>query len=410
MKSLAIIVPRLKHTICRWTLVLILIFAATSCATTYPERYSSDECLVIVSTELINPESLPVGRKYAFRLADGTIVSIGEKEFVAFKVYAPGMTIERISSRVESEYTGNRSQDNVDLPLPYIPGEVVVADYEFVHKLSRKDQSTILSDASFRKIEPGVAERLLVKLRAENGYAAWFAEPAALSRVGYVPGAARPPARQAVKPGYGTLKIEGEASGTIALNGETVGSLVPGTPFISGDLAAGDYEVAFTAADGSTDSTTMRIAAKRSATHVFIAGVSAAKKTSGLEGYSGQGYTLQLRNLDEDWLRSVRVFRDASMVYVVVDYLAARSSRCSFFNPPQGSNFMIIPESGLASGARTIVFAVSRAKLDGASDATLLPNFEEQTRRGMLYFRFPSGSTGLPEAPAPASIKSKAHR
>jgi hypothetical protein len=391
-------------------LLITLILAVGSCATRFPERYSSDECLVIVSTALENPTGLPVGRKYAFKLADGTFVQIGDKKFVAFKVFGPGMTIERISSRVESEYIGDSSRDKVDIPLPYIPGEVVIADYEFIHKLSRKDERTILSDTSFRTIDPGVAERLLGKLRAEDGYATWFTEPAALSHVGYVPGASRPPARQAVKPGYGTLKIEGEASGTIALNGETVGSLVPGTPFISGDLAAGDYEVAFTAADGSTDSTTMRVAAKRSSSHVFIAGVSAAKKTSGSEGYSGQGYTLQLRNLDEDWLRSVRVFRDASMVYVVVDYLAARSSRCSFFNPPQGSNFMIIPESGLASGARTIVFAVSRAKLDGASDATLLPNFEEQTRRGMLYFRFPSGSTGLPEAPAPASIKSKAHR
>ena len=173
-----------------------------SCATRYPERYSSDECLVVVSTTLDNPKGLPVGRKYSFRLADGTIISVAGREFVAFKVYGPGMTIEHISSHVEAEFQGDSSRDMVDIPLPYIPGEVVVADFEFIHKLSKKDEQTILSETSFRKLPPDGIERLLEKLRSADGYSTWFAEPSTLSRMGYDPTADRPAFRLLKKPGY----------------------------------------------------------------------------------------------------------------------------------------------------------------------------------------------------------------
>jgi len=157
-------------------LLVLSVLIATSCAT-YPERYSSDECLVVIKAVLVNPDGLPQGRNYYFMLSNGESTKSISGGYLAFKTQGPEVKLVGIASSVSSEYTGNSSRNEIEIPLPYSPGEVVVADFVFVHDFRRQDSSTVVSSFKFRRIESGEASALINALREKKEYASWWSLP-----------------------------------------------------------------------------------------------------------------------------------------------------------------------------------------------------------------------------------------
>jgi len=146
---------------------------AVACASGgVPPRETSDDCLVLIRTMVENPSALNNARRYYVTLNDGQKrikLPDQSKGILAIKIREPGIRIVAISSDVDqSQATGNSFDSDVDLPLPYKPGEIAVADFLFVHKLMKsKIENMVLSDFDFREANPD-AQAILLQEFLEN--------------------------------------------------------------------------------------------------------------------------------------------------------------------------------------------------------------------------------------------------
>lgn len=165
--------PCFRHRsfVCLLLAVFLLFLQACS---SVPEKQTEDDCMVVMLCETKNPENLPIGRMYKFHFT-GEIPPVSmNSSYSTVIIREPGIKLKAITSSVAGNYTGERSEHEAGVLLPYEPGKLVVAEFVFVRTYKKVSDNTVQSSIDLRKITREERERLLAKLRLNKKYSAWF--------------------------------------------------------------------------------------------------------------------------------------------------------------------------------------------------------------------------------------------
>lgn len=132
-------------------LLVLALVTLTSCSTTgIPPRTSSEDCLVLIPTVMINPDKVQAIRVFVLWFSDPLESrEVGQKpiDFLALLVPNDQVQLKLVTSAVRGAgSTGDATTDAVNLPLPYVPGKVLVWEKCFVQGVKRAGfQSTTAS-------------------------------------------------------------------------------------------------------------------------------------------------------------------------------------------------------------------------------------------------------------------------
>jgi hypothetical protein len=140
-----------------------------------PTPKSADDCLVVIKTEMNNPKNVEMLRKYQYNLSGGYKWRIADRNFTLIQIKEPGIQVDTISSYInESNAVGNTSKDEVKLPLPYMPGRLVIADFVMILIYKQIDDTHFQSGYKLRNITTKEKEDMLASFKSNKGYAKWF--------------------------------------------------------------------------------------------------------------------------------------------------------------------------------------------------------------------------------------------
>jgi hypothetical protein len=161
----------------------ILAFLA-SCATTasppnyFPPKKTSDDCLVLIHTTIVNKDHVPVARQYNFKISSGYATMTASQDsdsFMIVFVRESGVKIVGITSEVNGyKITGDSLDEPLDIDLPYKPGEVVVADFTFVQTLEKSSENHFISSFEFQGTSDESKAALLEQFRKREGAQSWL--------------------------------------------------------------------------------------------------------------------------------------------------------------------------------------------------------------------------------------------
>jgi hypothetical protein len=163
-----------------WKLVLLAIAALMfSGCSSIPAKAAPDESMVIIKTEFINPESLARGFEMFFNYSGGYPSSwVGQYswDFNVVVVREPGVKIQSYGAQIQAQFRGDSKEHEVNLPLPYEPGRIVIADYVFQHRIEKTDEHKFMSYTGFRDITPQEKDDLMKALKSDGRFASWMQE------------------------------------------------------------------------------------------------------------------------------------------------------------------------------------------------------------------------------------------
>lgn len=155
--------------------LLLSAFLLAGCAS-IPARATSDDCLVVIKTVFENPDNLDRGRELVFNFSAGYPESwVGQYswDYNLVVVKEPGVVLQTIGTRVQVYYRGDESEHAIDLPLPYEPGRIAIADYVFVYRIEKTGERSMTSSMRFRDITADEKSALLALITSDPGFASW---------------------------------------------------------------------------------------------------------------------------------------------------------------------------------------------------------------------------------------------
>ncbi len=163
----------------RRSAILVLSLLVASCATAPSyERMTSDDCLVLVPTVIVNPEKISSARNYYLAVSDGRKpleVKKNDMDFLVLLVREKGIRLTGISSNVSADKaTGDSFKQGLNLLLPYERGKVLVADFTFSQTLKRESASRILTYWGFIDTKADVRASCIEMFKRTKAAATWF--------------------------------------------------------------------------------------------------------------------------------------------------------------------------------------------------------------------------------------------
>jgi hypothetical protein len=163
-----------------WKLTALAFGAAVfwGCSS-IPQKAASDESLVVIKTEFINPENLDRGFEIFFNYSGDYPSSwVGQYswDYNVVVVKESGLKLLSYGGRVQGNMRGESKDFDVDLPLPYEPGRIVIANFVFSHKIEKTAEHHFLSTTGFRAITAQEKEDLMKALKADGRFASWMKE------------------------------------------------------------------------------------------------------------------------------------------------------------------------------------------------------------------------------------------
>ncbi len=157
--------------------VLLLTLSACS-SMMYPEKTSSDDCLVIMPTEFVNESNSEPARSYFLGITgQEKKFKIPTRRFstLYIKINSENDVIDTVTSRVTNpKYTGDDSIDNVNKPLPYSKGGLVISDYKIVQKIVRNKSNLYTSSYTFVELTDDEKKALMDEAMANENLFPWF--------------------------------------------------------------------------------------------------------------------------------------------------------------------------------------------------------------------------------------------
>jgi hypothetical protein len=144
-----------------------------------PAKAASDESLVVIKTEFINPENLARGYEVFFNYSGdypSTWVGQYSWDFNVVVIREPGVKLLSYGARIQANMRGDSKDYEADLPMPYEPGRIVVADYVFSHRIEKTAEHKYMSYIGFRKITAQEKDDMVQALKADGRFASWMKE------------------------------------------------------------------------------------------------------------------------------------------------------------------------------------------------------------------------------------------
>lgn len=159
-----------------WAALAVIAGVLAGCSS-IPAKVNENDSLVVIKTEFINPDRLPRGYEVRFHYSRGYDDSwVGQYswDFSILVVRDKGVTLESVGTQLQSQFRGKTPVGQVNLPLPYDPGQVVIADFVFSHKIEKTGEREQTSSFGFRRITPEEKDALMAELKADERFTAWL--------------------------------------------------------------------------------------------------------------------------------------------------------------------------------------------------------------------------------------------
>jgi hypothetical protein len=143
-----------------------------------PAKTAPEESLVVIKTEFINPENLSRGFEMFFNYSGDYPSSwVGQFSWdYVVVIREAGVKLLSYGGRIQAGMRGEFPDYEVDIPLPYEPGKIVVADYVFSHRIEKTAEHKFMSHIGFRDITAQEKEDLMQALKADGRFASWMQE------------------------------------------------------------------------------------------------------------------------------------------------------------------------------------------------------------------------------------------
>jgi len=144
-----------------------------------PQKAASDESLVVIKTQFINPLNLRRSFEMAFNYSDDYPSSwVGQYswDFNIVTIKQPGVKLKSVGPHISAGYHGGAKDIEVNYPLPYEPGRIVIADFVFVQTMERVTENSFMNRWRFRTITAQEKEDLMQAFKADGRFASWTKE------------------------------------------------------------------------------------------------------------------------------------------------------------------------------------------------------------------------------------------
>jgi hypothetical protein len=131
---------------------------------------------VVIKTELLNPNNLPRGRELIFKYSGDYPASwVGQYswDFNIVVVREPRVTLKSIGTQLQGNFRGDAWEEEVNLPLPYAPAQIVIADFVFVFKIARTSENSLTNSMDFRLITDQEKADLLAAIKSDGRFGSW---------------------------------------------------------------------------------------------------------------------------------------------------------------------------------------------------------------------------------------------
>jgi hypothetical protein len=206
------------------------------------------------------------------------------------------------------------------------------------------------------------------------------------------------------------LRVSADAAGTVYVDGKMAGEIKPGMELKVDGVELGGHRVEIEYSDGNSDVINATALLAESTPVTFKTREPYVGRNEAQDLWEGQGFFAKT-SMSTFSLKGIEIFADDRDVYFNLKYVSTSSNDISLFDPPNGNLFMIKAMGGVRKGEGSIVFVVSRAKIDkAAGTVTMRVNFNDSAPRQFAYFGIVKGSSGLFKMQAPPDLRKKARR
>lgn len=158
---------------------IIVLSVLFSCKTTENyDRLTSDDCLIAIPTGIKTPKGTKLARTYYIEVSDldsKIPIPHNSSDYIYIKIKKDNHSIISLNSKVTNDdYTGKSSNYDMNIQLPYLPGEVIIADFKVFQKIERAESGGYLSNAYMSTISDKEKERVLVDIKKKPELSSWF--------------------------------------------------------------------------------------------------------------------------------------------------------------------------------------------------------------------------------------------
>ncbi|HVP19127.1 MAG TPA: hypothetical protein VMU36_09030 [Spirochaetia bacterium] len=162
--------------LCVQLLLTALLIAGCASA---PAKSSSQDSLVVIKTDIINPDGLPLGRDFYLNYSgDYPSSRLGDNlgKYLTVVIRDGSAMTASIGTQTKAGFIGAKAEYPFVVPLPYERGTIVVADFVLIFAMTRASEhpNGFMSKIDVRKITNEEKEALMKVFRGDGAYAEWF--------------------------------------------------------------------------------------------------------------------------------------------------------------------------------------------------------------------------------------------
>jgi hypothetical protein len=155
--------------------IAVVALVLAGCAS-FPAKVTSDDCLVVIRTQFVNPFNAPRGREITFKFSGNyppSVVGQYSWDFNLVVVRENGVMLQSIGTSLQGGFRGPEWEGQANLPIPYQPGKIVIADYVFVDTITQTEEHRYSTSFGLRKITNEERDALQQMLDNDDRFASW---------------------------------------------------------------------------------------------------------------------------------------------------------------------------------------------------------------------------------------------
>ena len=160
-------------------LLCVTAILASSCvSSTTKQRLSDDECMIVMRAGTYRDNAgARSGRNYLLHVdeVDKYLnIPSTEDQYVYFKIYNDHTKIDKLIGRMKSGWEGQPFANDLNIELPYAPGELITLNLRVALELHKVGGSSYSSRVKFYEMTKEELSELSAEIKNNPDFESWF--------------------------------------------------------------------------------------------------------------------------------------------------------------------------------------------------------------------------------------------